>query len=154
MKVAIPLFRNGVSPRIDIADSLLIYDIDNGVIKRKETCSLNFEYAAQLISILQEKQITRIICAGCPQFFLRMLYFYDIEVVPGVMEDPEYIVKQLVDGKLSDISFKGLMGRSCGHRYRHGRGGKGGDGHGKRKRNQAILEEVKQENKNKKRHKE
>jgi hypothetical protein len=36
MKAAIPLFRNGMSPRIDIADILLIYDIDNGVVKRKE----------------------------------------------------------------------------------------------------------------------
>ncbi len=57
MKVAIPLFRNGVSPRIDIADGRLIYDIDNG---RKEKCSLTFEHAAQLISILQKNEIARI----------------------------------------------------------------------------------------------
>jgi predicted Fe-Mo cluster-binding NifX family protein len=147
MKVAIPLFRNGVSPRIDIADSLMIYDIDNGVIKKKEKCSLTFEHAAQLISILQKKQITRIICAGCPQFFLRMLYFYDVEVVPGVMGDPEYIVKQLVDGKLSDLPLNGFMGRSCGRRHRHGRSGKKGVRQDKRKSNQAILEEEKQEGK-------
>ena len=147
MKVAIPLFRNGVSPRIDIADSLLIYDIDNGVVKRKEKCSLTFEHAAQLISILQKKQITRVICAGCPQFFLRMLYFYGVEVVPGVTGDPEYIVKQLVEGKLSDIPLNGFTGRSCGHRRRHGRGGKGGARQGKRKSNQAILEEEKQKDK-------
>jgi predicted Fe-Mo cluster-binding NifX family protein len=134
MKVAIPLFRNGMSPRIDIADSLLIYDIDNGVVKGKETCSLNFEHATQFISILQKKQITRIICAGCPQFFLRMLYFYGIEVVPGVMGNPEYIVKQLVDGKLSDIPLNGLMGRSCGHRRRHGRGSKGTADYGRNKK--------------------
>jgi len=147
MKVAIPLFRNGVSPRIDIADSLLIYDIDNGVVKRKEKCSLTFEHAAQLISILQKKQITRIICAGCPQFFLRMLYFYGVEVVPGVTGDLEYIVKQLVDGKLSGTPLNGFTGRSCGYRHRHGRGGKGRAHQGKRKSNQAILEEEKHKNK-------
>ena len=147
MKVAIPLFRNGVSPRIDIADSLLIYDIDNGIVKGKETCSLTFEHAAQLIPVLQKKQITRIICAGCPQFFLRMLCFHGVEVVPGVMGDPEYIVKQLIDGKLSDIPFNGFMGGNCGRRRRHGCGGKGRIRQGKRKCNQALLQEKKEEQK-------
>jgi predicted Fe-Mo cluster-binding NifX family protein len=152
MKVAIPLFRNGVSPRIDIADSLLIYDIDKGVVKREEKCSLTFEHANQLISILQKKQINRVICAGCPQFFFRMLYFYGIEVVPGVMGDLEYIVKQLVDGKLSDIPLNEFPGRICRHRYRHGHGSEKGVRQGKKKSNRAVLEE--QEQKNKRRHKE
>lgn len=147
MKIAIPLFRNGLSPRIDIADSLLIYDIDNGIVKGKETCRLSFEHAAQLIPVLQKKQITRIICAGCPQFFLRMLCFYGVEVVPGVMGDPEYIVKQLIDGKFSDISLNEFIGGSCGRRRRHGRGGRGGTHQCKRKSNQALLPEEKRENK-------
>jgi predicted Fe-Mo cluster-binding NifX family protein len=147
MKVAIPLFRNGVSPRIDIADSLLIYDIDNGIVKGKETCSLTFEHAAQIIPVLQKKQITRIICAGCPQYFFRMLYFYGVDVVPGVTGDPENIVKQLIDGKFSDIPLNGFMGGSCGHRRRHGRGGKGGTHQGKRKSNQTILQQEKHKNK-------
>lgn len=134
MKVAIPLFRNGVSPRIDISDSLLIYDIDQGVVKGKEKCSLTFEHAAQLVSILQKNQVTRIICGGCPHFFLRMLYFYGVEVVPGVIGDPELIVKQLVNGELPGIPLNGFMGRSCGHRRRYGRGGKSGVGQGKKKK--------------------
>jgi predicted Fe-Mo cluster-binding NifX family protein len=146
MKIAIPLFRNGMSPRIDIADSLLIYDIDNGIVKGKETCSVTFEHAAQLIPVLEKKQITRIICAGCPQYFMRMLCFSGVEVVPGVMGEPEYIVKQLIDGKFSDISLNGFMGGSCGHRRRHGRGGRGGTRQGKRKSNQALLQEEKQKN--------
>jgi predicted Fe-Mo cluster-binding NifX family protein len=117
MKVAIPLFRNGLSPRIDIADSLLIYDIDNGAVKKKETCGLTFEHAAQLISILQKKQITRIICGGCPQFFLRMFYFYGVEVVPGVMGDPDHIVKQLVNGELPGIPLNRLRKRRGQARY-------------------------------------
>jgi predicted Fe-Mo cluster-binding NifX family protein len=147
MKVAIPLFRNGVSPRIDIADSLLIYDIDKGIVKGKETCSITFEHVAQIIPIIQKKQITRIICAGCPQFFLRMLCFYGIEVVPGVMGDPEYILKQLIDGEFSEIPLKGFMGGSCGHRCRHGRGVRGGTDQGKRKSHQALLREERHKNK-------
>jgi len=62
MKVAISVFRNGVSPRLDISDGLLIYDIDNDGVNKKEKCSLNFDQPAQLNSILQKKEITTIIC--------------------------------------------------------------------------------------------
>ncbi|UCH96147.1 MAG: hypothetical protein JSV88_04635 [Candidatus Aminicenantes bacterium] len=150
MKVAIPLFRNGLSPRIDIADSLLIYDIDNGVVKRKEKCSLIFEHANQLIAVLQKNQITRIICGGCPQFFLRMLSFHGVEVVPGMIGDPDYIVKQLLNRELPGISLNGFMGKTCGHRrrYRRGRRGcKSGVGQGKRGSHEAISEEEKQKDK-------
>jgi predicted Fe-Mo cluster-binding NifX family protein len=139
MKIAVPLFRNIVSPRLDIADSLLIYDIDNGVIKEKKKCSLTFEHAAQLMAILKKNEITRVICAGCPQFFLRLLYFYGIEVVGGAMGDPDQIVKQSIDGELPDTPADGFKGRGCGHRRRHGHGVK-------RVSNAAILEEIKQQN--------
>ncbi|NIM15872.1 MAG: hypothetical protein GTO45_28080 [Candidatus Aminicenantes bacterium] len=124
MKVAIPVFKNGVSPRVDISDTLLIYNIDNGVVKEKEKCSLDFDQPFQLVSFLQEKGISTILCGGCPQFFWRMLFFYGFDVVPGVMGDPEDLVKLLAAGKLPGMSssYRGYMGRSCGRRERF-RGG-------------------------------
>jgi predicted Fe-Mo cluster-binding NifX family protein len=124
MNVAIPLFKNRVSPRIDIADSLLIYRIDNGVVKGQEKCNLSFEYASQLVSILKKNQIEKIICGGCPQFFLRMLYLYGVEVIPGVIGDPDYIVKQLLSGKLPDILLNEFIGKGCRRRHRQGGRGK------------------------------
>jgi len=128
MKVAIPIFRNGVSPRIDIADSLLIYDIDNGKIKKKKKCSLTYEHSAQLISILRNKQITRVICSGCPQFFLRMLCLYGVKVIPGVVGNPDTIIKQMMNGEISDITADGLKMRSSRSRSRYGGRGRGKKG--------------------------
>jgi predicted Fe-Mo cluster-binding NifX family protein len=103
MKVAIPIFRNVVSPRVDISDGLLIYEIDNDVVKKKERYSLNFDQPDQLISILQKNGITTIICGGCPHFFLRMLFVHDFDVLPGLTGDPEHIIKMLIDGKLKGL---------------------------------------------------
>jgi predicted Fe-Mo cluster-binding NifX family protein len=99
-----------------------------------------------LIAILKKNEITRVICAGCPQFFLRMLYFYGIEVLACVMGDPEHIVKQLVNGELTGAPADGFIGRGCGYRRRHGHGGKSGHARAKRVSNEAILEEKKQKN--------
>jgi len=120
MKVAVSVFKNGVSPRLDIADSLLIYDIDadNGVVKQEETCQLMVEQPIELISILQRKEIKKIICGGCPQFFLRMLVFYGFDVVSGLTGNPGHIVKMLADGKLTNLPSPGPFGRRCKRRGR------------------------------------
>lgn len=111
MKVAVPIFRNGVSPRIDIADSLLIYDIDGGIVKSKEKCPLQFDQPAELISFLQEKEIEKVVCGGCPQFFSRMLYFYGFEVLPGLTGEPEHIIKMLLNGKFASSPSNEPLGR-------------------------------------------
>ena len=120
MRIAVTLFRNSVSPRIDIADTLLIYDIDNGKIKETKRCSLTFEYATQLISILQQKKITTIVCGGCPQFFLRMLLFHGFEVQLGLTGDPENIAKSLAEGKRDNLppSSHRPAGSCCKRRRR------------------------------------
>jgi predicted Fe-Mo cluster-binding NifX family protein len=122
MKVGIMMFKEGVSPRLDIADSLLIYDLDTntGVAARKELCSLDFDQPFQLVSFLQEKGISTILCGGCPQFFWRTLFFYGFDVVPGVMGDPEDLMKLLAAGKLPGMSSssRGYRGGDCGRRGR------------------------------------
>lgn len=126
MRVAIPLFKNGMSPRLDITDSLLVYDIENDVVKKKEQCDLVFEQPAQLISFLQKKQVSTIACGGCPQFILRMLVFYGFDVVPGLVGDPESIVTMLINGKLNHSSscarIPSGFSRQCRDRKRFRRG--------------------------------
>ena len=126
MRVAVPLFKNGMSPRLDITDSLLVYDIENDMVKKKERCDLVFEQPAQLISFLQEKQVNTIVCGGCPQFILRMLSFYGFDVVPGLTGDPGSIVTMLINGKLNHSSSCARIppgsGRQCRDRKRFRRG--------------------------------
>lgn len=101
MKVAVTVFKNGVSPRLDVADRLFVYDVENGAVKRKEEWPLVFEQPFQLISMLRECGIKKIICGGCPQFLLRMLFAGGFEVLPGLAGDPGHVVNMLADGSLN-----------------------------------------------------
>jgi predicted Fe-Mo cluster-binding NifX family protein len=121
MKVAIPVFKSRVSPRIDVSDSLLVYDIHNGVLKQKVIPSLAFDYPAELVSFLQKNNIKQVICGGCPQFFLRALLFYGFDVAAGLSGDPGHIMKLFVEGKLKNLPLcypDNPFGRRCSRRRR------------------------------------
>jgi predicted Fe-Mo cluster-binding NifX family protein len=107
---------------LDISERLLIYDIDYGVVKEKEECRPAFDQPFQLISTLRANGIKTIVCGGCPQFLLRMLFSNGFEVLPGITGDPEHVVTMLADGTLDHgppfIPFGG-------RRRNRGRGNKG-----------------------------
>jgi predicted Fe-Mo cluster-binding NifX family protein len=118
MKVAVTIFRNSIAPRVDISEGLLIYEIDDGVIKNKEEYNSAFEQPFQLLSVLREKGIKKILCGGCPQFLLRMLFFNGFEVMPGLAGDPGEIIEALVKGKLEGFPPCVPFGRRCRNRNR------------------------------------
>ncbi len=129
MNVAVTIFKEGVSPRLDIADSLWIYQIekDKKIAILKEKCSAVCEQPDRLIGLLKEKGINTIVCGGCPHFFLRMLVFHGVLVVPGVMGDPEQAVNRLAQGTINPtfpVGAPGAMGRYCRHRCRSSGGNK------------------------------
>ena len=73
---------------MDIADSLLIYDAGINGLKEKTRCSLRFDHPAQLVSLLQENQVKKIICGGCPQFLARMLASHGFKLAVGLTGTP------------------------------------------------------------------
>ncbi len=116
---------------MDIAERFLVYDIENGAISRKEECPLVPDQPFQLVSLLRERGVKTIICGGCPQFLLRMLFSNGLEVLPGLSGDPEDVVHMLVDGSLNHIPPYTPFGRRCRNR---GRGDSG--------RNRKKMKEV------------
>lgn len=116
MRVAVTMFKGGVSPRLDIADSLWIYHIDKEkkTATLQEKCNAACEQPAQLIGLLKEKGIATVVCGGCPRFILRMLVYYGLEVAPGVMGDPDRVLNRLAQGKPAHVSpaqMDDLIGR-------------------------------------------
>jgi predicted Fe-Mo cluster-binding NifX family protein len=121
MKVAVPVFKNRVSPRIDVSDGLFIYEIQKGAIKQKVKYPLVFDYPAELVAFLQKKGIKKIICGGCPHFFARSLLLSGFELLSGLSGDSEQVMNLLVEGKLDNIPAGGpavSLGGRCGRRGR------------------------------------
>lgn len=125
MKVAVSMFKEGVSPRLDIADSIWIYQIDQnrGTATLQEKCGANCEQPTHLVELLKEKGINTIVCSGCPHFFLRMLVFHGIkvELARGFIGDPGQVLNRLAHGKPAHtfpLKPGPLMDRPCRRRCR------------------------------------
>jgi predicted Fe-Mo cluster-binding NifX family protein len=128
MKVAIPMFRGGVSPRFDIAECIDVYDVDvaEGASEKLETLTtFNVEQPYQLVLLLQRKKVDAVICSGCPGFFLRLLYCHGIEVISGVMGSPGELLAAFTGGSISAAPFPVGSDRCCGGKRRNRRGGRG-----------------------------
>jgi hypothetical protein len=127
MKIAVSVFKECVSPRADIADSLWIYHIDKikGIISSKETCNTSYKQPSQLIGFLKEKDVDTIVCGGCPKFLMRMLLFSGVDVVPGIFGNPDHVACQLARGEFVSIPpalSNGMQDIFCCHRKPDGIG--------------------------------
>ncbi len=130
MKIAVSIFKENVSPRLDIADSLWLYQIDKRIHTAVliEKCIATYDQPTQLIEWLKEKNVTSVVCGGCPHFFLRMLLFHGIEVAPGLTGDPANVALQIAkDSFQNPITLSnicGWRGHNCfhcckGHKHCH-----------------------------------
>lgn len=116
MKVAVTVFKENLSPRLDISDSWWIYEVE----KKKRTavlmekCVIAFEHPVLLINFLKEKYIATVLCSGCPHFYIRMLSYHGFEVISGLSGDPAQLVNQWVSGDF-DILRGSLSSISSSH---------------------------------------
>ena len=102
MRIGVTMFRDNISPRLDISDSLLIYEIKNCQIKQKEKINLIYDQPGQLLTIFEKKKIDLIMCNSCPGYFSRMISANDKKIVSNVSGNPDEIVKMFINKKLQN----------------------------------------------------
>jgi len=106
MKLAVAVFNDIVSPRLDAAESVLIYDIKDKLVKNKENYKIFFDRSYYLIALLEQEKVSTILCGSCPPFLLRILEVHGIDVKWGYMGDPDNLVKSLIGGKPKNLKIK------------------------------------------------
>lgn len=116
MKVAVPVFNDRLSPRLDVADYLYVYSVEQKKIEKFEKVRLQICDPVELIALLQRLKVFTIICSGCPQYTLRLLSIYKIKVYYGFCCDLNYIENALESGDI-DQTFK--LSRKTGGRHRN-----------------------------------
>ncbi len=119
MRIAIPIFKKNVTPRLDITDSLLVYHIDNSRIACVEKYVRTFEQPGQLISFLKEYQVEKLIFGGCPGFFMRMLQMNNIDIIYGIIGSPDDAIEALMKRTIDQMtSFSPETCRGGGQKRR------------------------------------
>jgi predicted Fe-Mo cluster-binding NifX family protein len=91
-RVAIPIFRNRVSPVFDSCERLLIIDIDQNSEKDRKEIYLDDMPLSQRLAILKQLYVTVVICSGISETLHKMLSCCDIRPICGIAGDVEDVV--------------------------------------------------------------
>ena len=105
MKVAIPTWRDRVSPVFDVAQHLLLVELTDGAEVSRQQVSLLETDPARRVRRLQDLQVQTLICCAVSQPLREALVSSGIEVIDQVCGNVEEIVAAYRNGTLDEERF-------------------------------------------------
>ena len=105
-KIALSIFRNRISARLDSADEILVLTLENKRVKNSETIRIIPSSPLGKIQQIIELNPDVLICGGITLLCDNKLKNSSITVIPWTKGDAEYVFKQFLEGKLSEIDAK------------------------------------------------
>jgi len=124
MRVAIPVWRERVSPVFDVSGRLLLIDLDDGAeLKRSDMCVEEEDPAARAQK-LAALGVEVLICGAISQPLEAILTHSGVRVIAQTCGSVDEILRAFQSGRLADRSFAmpGCCGRRRGAWHGHGRG--------------------------------
>ena len=92
MKVAIPLYRGRVAPRLAFAKEALIATVRGGKVLEKEQIDLSSLSPLEIPRALAEQGVTVLIGGGIEPLLGRMLRAHNIEVIWGIIGEVDDVL--------------------------------------------------------------
>jgi predicted Fe-Mo cluster-binding NifX family protein len=112
MKVAIPLFKDRISPRFDFSPEIWIVELDNGEVVNQEKWPIDTFDLQQRIDQLTSKGVHKIICGGIDSFCIDQLGNRGIDVIHNVAGEAGKALNLFIRGVLRPGSYcNGRRGR-------------------------------------------
>ena len=136
MIVAMPIFRNRISPVFDWSGNLLIVEIRSGREVKRQEVEATATYPAAHADRLVDLGVHVLVCGGISEQLLSLIEYRNIQVIPGVAGKIDDVLSAMISGDLPHPRFM-MPGRGAHpgqHRVRGGFGSKVhkyGRGHGK-----------------------
>ena len=100
--IAMSIFRDRISSRIDAADEVLLISLVNGTIKKREKIRIIPSSPLDKIHQIIQLNPDVLICGGVTQSCDNMLKNSEVSVVPWVKGNTEEVLNQFLGGTLSD----------------------------------------------------
>ena len=135
MKIAIPHWQGRVSPVFDVAQSVLIADVEENCVQSRQEVELSADEPRTRAALLASAGAKVLICGAISRPMEMAVRVLGIEVIAQMCGEVECVLGAFVEGSLHQPLF--LMpgcrgrGRAFPRRYRGGRGWrnamKGGD---------------------------
>jgi predicted Fe-Mo cluster-binding NifX family protein len=99
-KVAIPLFGDRISSRLDCSECILLVDIDRGRIITRQEMRWAHTNFIEKIHLLHEEDVKVLICGGLTEACSNMLRDAGIGVLPWIRGNVEEVLCKFVNGTL------------------------------------------------------
>jgi predicted Fe-Mo cluster-binding NifX family protein len=84
MKVAIPLFKDRISPRFDVCPEIWIVELDDGKVVNQEKWLMESFNLQKRLDQLTSKGVDKVICGGIDSFCVDQLGNRGIDVIHNV----------------------------------------------------------------------
>jgi len=120
MRVAIPTWEGNVSPVLDVAQNLLVIDIEAGVEQARRLEPLGETGVAARARRLRSLSVNVLICGAVSWPLEQALVSAGIEVIAHICGNVDEVLRAYLSGRLPCRAF--LMPGCGGFRHRWGRG--------------------------------
>jgi predicted Fe-Mo cluster-binding NifX family protein len=100
MKLAIPVFRDRVSPRFDFSPEIWIVEVEKGEVIGKERIPTQNLSLLQRLEQVTANGVEKVICGGIDGFCVNQLGGRGIEVVQDVIGEAEVVLTDFLKGRL------------------------------------------------------
>lgn len=128
MKIAIPVFRDRISPVFDWAARIVVIEMEGPREIRREELGFEVSSPAARVDRLVDLKIDLLLCGGISATLFALLQARGLRVVPWVAGQIEEVLVAYVAGRIPGESF--AMPGCCGRRF-----GQKGRGQGMRRPN-------------------
>jgi predicted Fe-Mo cluster-binding NifX family protein len=122
LRIAIPVWEGRVSPVLDVAENLLLVNVDGGREVGRSVEKVGPLLLPQRAHRISELGVDVVICGAISRPLADMLLASGIRVFPCIMGEVEDVLSSYLDDGVPDSSFfmPGYAG-SPGRRKRHGK---------------------------------
>jgi len=132
MRIAIPVWRDRVSPVFDVAGDLVWFDVKDGAQVQRGDAEIREDDLRARVQKLTELGIEVLICGAISRPLEAMLTAAGVKVIAQVCGGVEEVFEAYQSRRLGDRAFAmpGCCGRrrGLGHGQRCRQGGRGGQG--------------------------
>ena len=124
MKVAIPHWRGRISPVFDVAASVMLVDVEDGIERARRGVAFEMQDLHRRAARLTETGADVLVCGAISRPLEMAVSSAGIEVIPQICGDVECVLVAFIEGRLDEGAF--LMPGCCGRRRRFQGGRRGG----------------------------
>lgn len=130
MNVAIPTLEDRVSPVFDVAQAVVLVELDGDRELRRQTVPLHARDIARRVAELSQRDVNVLICGAISRPLEATLHAAGVRVIPQTCGPVEEVLQAFLADRLNDRAF--LMPGCCGRGRRGWCGARGRAGQGRR----------------------